>query len=247
MSRRSIRNCNKGATLVELLVASTIGVLLVSLTHGVVLSNQRLYQYDLLRTELTQNLRSALDIIAGNAREAGERLPSGFPALEVVDGGGAVPDELVIRRNLLDEVLVVCSSISAGSTNTTIYASSSSATIPACVYPSQMTQWSTWGTYRGDNGGTVNAYVYNQSTRLGEFVTYISENNGADLSITKAAGSWTNDYPAQNSAVYMLSEWRYRINGEYLEVIRDDDDANPLLIVYGIENFQVKVEMQDGT
>ena len=85
----------------ELIVSAGIGLGLLAATAGVVMSNRGLFNVDMVRTKLNQNLRSSLDIVGMNVREAGENLPGAFPAVELIDGG-AGPDHLILRRNLLD-------------------------------------------------------------------------------------------------------------------------------------------------
>ncbi len=238
-------NCDKGATIAELLVASVVGLVLVSLTHSVILANHRLYQVDIVRTELNQNLRSALDIIAANARESGERLPATFPALLLTDGG-ANPDELIIRRNLLDEVLVVCQDLTAGSGNSWVFLSAPLAGNPACTYPSQSTSYNSWSTYRNDEGGAVDAYIVNLATGEGEFFKYDGEQDfGGDLMVHRESGNWQYDYPAQVSAIYILEEWDLSVNGDFLQLVVNQNVAEPRNIIFGIENFQVQITMED--
>lgn len=245
--KRSLLSSDKGVTIAELLVSSLVGLMLVSLTHSVILSNHRLYQVDIVRTELNQNLRSALDIVAANAREAGERLPATFPAL-IVNDGGASSDQLIIRRNLLDEVLVVCQDLSSGSGNSWVYLSSPSAGNPACTYPSQSTSFNSWADYRAEEGGSVDAYIVNLATGEGEFFKYDNEQDYAgDLMVHRASGTWQHDYPAQISAIYILEEWDLTLAGDFLQLVVNADTDEPRNIMFGIDDFQVQITLEDGT
>src|SRR5690606_6020349 len=76
--RRSILASDKGFTLVELLVTSFLGLIMLALTLSATTSNRRLYKYDLVRTRINQNMRSALDIMGIDVRQAGENLFSTF-------------------------------------------------------------------------------------------------------------------------------------------------------------------------
>ena len=154
--RRYTPSCDRGFTLVELLVANLLGVIVVGMTISVVLQNRDLYQHDITRTRLNQNLRSALDVIGINAREAGENLPAGFPAVEVIDGP---PDELILRRNLIDEVLKLCQPITAGSGPGPAYFSAVGSE-PGCSYADQTANYDAWRQERLDRGGVVSAYIY---------------------------------------------------------------------------------------
>lgn len=222
---------------------------MVALTHTVVLSNHRLYQFDLVRLQLNQNIRGAMDILGADARETGERLPSTFPAVELVNGAAGLPDELYFRRNLVDAVLVGCANIAAGSTGLTISLDSGAVLNPACTYPSQDQAFDAWQQYRNENGGEVYAYIYNQSTKEGEFFTYDGEQDtGAAMTISKKSGTgaWTYDYPAGFTSVYILTEWHYSLNGDLLQVVENDDNANPLNIVFGLTDFQAEIVLQNG-
>ena len=247
--KRCLLSCDKGATLMELMIASLVAVTLSLLTQQAVLANHRLYQKDIVKTDLNQSLRSALDIIASDAREAGERLPEGFPAVELVDGIDGEPDQLIIRRNLLDEVLVLCQDITAGATNTIIPLFNNNNVTPACTFPTQEAALLTWRDYRElEDGQTVKVYVFNQATKDGEFVDYVNDSNsGGELQIEKAGGSWEHDYSSDFTAVYMLVEWRFELEDNYLKVIENQDEESPLNIVYNINEFQVEVTTNDGT
>jgi Tfp pilus assembly protein PilW len=99
----------KGYTVVELLVSGSLGVLLLALVVGSSVATRNNYKKDLVRARSNESLRGVIDIIAGDARLAGENLGAGFPAVEVVDSG--INDSLIIRRNLLSEVLPLCANI----------------------------------------------------------------------------------------------------------------------------------------
>lgn len=240
-------------TIIELMVASVVGLLLIAMTMGVTLANQNIYELDLARTRLNQNLRGAVEMMGVDIRQAGERLPAGFPAIEIVDGASGAPDELIVRRNVLDAVLTVCEDIAAGSSDSKIFLSSSTlGASPACVYGAQSSSFTDWSNYRSENGGTARVYIYNLATGNGEFLTYSAEtDSGSTLYVEQSTGTYSNDYDAENSAVYALEEWRYRLDtlgsGDILQVIRNNDTANPMNVVFGLENIQVQAIMQDGT
>ena len=237
-------------TIIELLVASSMGLMLMGFIVRLALTNRDIYQGDIGRTRLNQNLRSALDIISADIREAGERFPGGFPAVQITNGSGANPDELYLRRNLLDEVLVSCTNITAGTTTASINLSAAGATIPACVFPSQNTNLTSWNTYRTNNGGSITAYVFNQVTKAGEFITFSGgTNNGSLIQVTRGGTgwTWTNSYPAQQTSIYVIEDWRFRVSGGFLQLIVNGDTANPKNVIDQVTAFQVRAFMQDGT
>ena len=249
--RRSLRTCDRGFTLLELLVASTIGIIILTLAMGGLLANREVYHYDMIRTRLNENLRGALDFVAANAREAGEALPASFAAVQVINGGGGASDELILRRNLLDEVLKVCTAITSGTGVTQIVFADNSATA-GCSYSGNTFNYDTWQTYRNDNGPTVKAFIYDSVTKNGEFFDYTSETDGGtSYSITRTPGTWTYSYPVGSSSVYMLEEWHFRVDDvalgdDLFQVIADDDIANPMNILSAVINFQVQVHLNDN-
>lgn len=235
----------------ELIVSAGIGLGLLAATAGVVLSNRGLFNLDMVRTRLNQNLRSSLDIIGMNVREAGENLPGAFPAVELIDGG-AQPDQLILRRNLVDEVLKLCVDISVGSAAPFYFAIPG--TVPGCTYDDQGQNYNSWSAYRIDKGGAVKAYIYDRSTQNGEFFTYVSETDTATARlVNRGSGAWQADYTVVgNSAAYLIEEWRFQVSSGVLEdrmlqVVENDDDVNVKNIAYGVTNLQVEIELDDGT
>ncbi len=100
MSRRT-----SGVTLIELLISVAVGLIIITSAFGLTMSNRQLLAVDQERTEVNQNLRSALDIIGADVRVTGERLGStGVPAMAVRNG-----NELVLRRSVHDDVMPACS------------------------------------------------------------------------------------------------------------------------------------------
>lgn len=240
---------SRGFTLLEVLVASGLSLGLMAMVLSSVLSNRRLYREDLVRTKINQNLRSAFDVLGADLREAGENLVPTFPAVELIDGAAGAPDQLVIRRNLLDEVLKVCSSIGPSYTvSSQIYFGNSSGAIPGCDYSSLLQNYTNWREHRIEKGGTTKAYIYDSGARAGEFFNYISEvDTGSQFYLTTGTSSWSNDYTTVTGAVYMLEEWHYSLNGGVLQLVIDDDTSNPMNVVSELTNFQVTLTMNDGS
>src|SRR5690606_4801723 len=80
------------------------------------LSSRKLFSVDTSRTEVNQSLRGILEIIGSDVRVAGERLNSfgssghishPLAAVEVRNG-----NELILRRNMLNEILPLCADVS---------------------------------------------------------------------------------------------------------------------------------------
>lgn len=241
-------------TVIELLVASTLSLVLVGMTISAAVANRGAYSHDLARTRLNQNLRGALDLLSTEMRQAGERLPPGFPAVEVRNNASANSDRLIIRRNLLDEVLTVCQNITTGSGSNIMLSSTATGRPPACNYGSQLVNFNAWHTYRlTQPSNRVNAYIYDFTTQYGQWVTISSDtNNGTSMYLTKASGAWLYPYTSGNTAVYVLREWDFRLSTtpgqtDVLQIIQDQDTANPLRVAFGVRTFRVVARMQSGT
>ena len=244
------RDCDKGFTLVELLVAMMLGAMMAGMSLVAILSQRRLYQYDLTKTRLNQDLRSAMDLLGTNIREAGENLPATFPSVEIVDGGVS-PDELILRRSLLDEVLKLCQPIAASSSGSIYFADSS--TEPGCAYADQEHNYNAWQTHRTSNGGSVLAYIYDPTTQLGEFFDYSSETStGTDRFIGRASGLWTNDYTVGQTGVYIIEQWNFKVGQDLtlmqdaFQVIENNKTTEPMTIMFSVTNFQVVAHLSDG-
>lgn len=247
---RSLAHSQKGFTLVELMVSALMGLVVVGMATSSIIANRELLYFDFARTRVNQNLRGAMDIISANAKEAGENLPESFPAVEVIDGGGS-SDILVLRRNLLDEVLKVCQSLSPASDNRIYFATAG--TEPGCSYVDNQHNFDAWQSYRTDAGGSVQAYVYSFATNSGEFFDYSTEvDTGSGYYIEKSSGAWSGDYVVGSSSVYIIEEWRFELSPtagyeDMIQIVENQDFANPMYVTFDISSFNVDVEMADGT
>jgi type IV pilus assembly protein PilW len=181
-------------------------------------------------------------------RESGENLSSVFPAFEIINGAAGAPDELIIRRNLLDEVLNLCTALSAGSGTSEVFFAVASAPSSACTYSNNNFNYTQWRSYRLANSGTTKAFIYNVSTQLGEFFDYSGETNtGTTYSITRSGGTWQNTYSVGSSSIYLLEEWRFRVQDGVLQLLENGDTASPRNVVAGITDFQILAVLADGT
>ena len=246
-SIQSIASCNRGFTLIELLVSSSLGLLLIALVMASVLANRQLFKQDMVRTRTNENIRGALDIVGTDIRLGGESLGSAFPAFLVTDGSGTASDTLTVRRNLVAEVLPVCSALTAGSNAPLRFAIPG--TIAGCIYSGQTTSFNSWKNYRTTNGNTVDAYIWDSVAKAGEFFEYTVETDGGDFYSISRTGSWTRDYPTASSAAYIIEEWKFQANGagDELQLVNNQDTANPVTLAFDLDNFQVSILQRDGT
>jgi len=236
---------SKGFTVLELLVASMLGSLIVGLAISATMVNRGTYLDDLSRVRLNQNLRSALDVVGMTVREAGENLSATFPA--IILNNESENSRLTLRRNLLDEVLKVCASIDAGTSGLQVYFAVSDS-ISGCGYSDQQHNAQSWQNHLEQEGGTALAYIYNASIFQGEFFIYNAiGDSGTQRYLQRAGGNWANDYNTTSSAIYILEEWEFQIDDGVMQIIEDGNTAVPLNVVDGIESFQVRAIMADGS
>jgi len=256
----SIRSSASGQTVVEFLVATAIGLAMTAMVVSVTIATQRRYQFDLVRTSLNQNLRSALDILGSDIRQSGENLPSFFPAIEIINGDSGASDELVLRRNL-GTALWVCQNVGDGSAAsgdagrvflTDGAGSPAEPPLPAaCLNRQQEEQLDEWEQYRlSQDDPVVDVFIYDPSTRAGEFFQYSDEHD--DETSTMYIGennSWQHIYTGGGSSVYIMTEWHYRVADNTLQVISNDHSAaeDILNVAFAVSNLQVRAIMQDGS
>jgi hypothetical protein len=237
-----------GFTLIEVLVSTFLGLLMLSLVMTSMSFNRDVLGRDTVRTRIVQNLRSSLDILGLDVRIVGEHLPSNFPAVELVNGASGAPDTLTVRRSLISQSLPLCTAITAGSAVNQIYFAVPGSAA-GCAYSGQGQSYTAWKNYRlAATGQQVKAYIYDVTNKVGEWITYVTEGNtGTSYYITKSAGAWANSYPTASTVIFILEEWTYKINNGVFQVIQNNDNANPLNVSYAITDFQSSILMQDGT
>lgn len=245
----------RGTTIAEFLVAVSLSSLIASMVVSMTLAHRNIYQKDTSRTLVNQNIRTALDIVGGEIRQSGELFPSSFPAVLVSDSGTTTPDTLTLRRNLLSQVLVGCDTKSAGSSYSLANLSRASATTPACTYANQTSNYTGWFNYVSGQSLLPKAFIFNQTTRNGEFIQLLGTspantfggNNGTTLYMNFQSHTMLYAYSAEATSLYMMNEWKFQVNNGVLQIIENQDTANPKNIIDGISNMQISVLMQDGT
>lgn len=261
--KQSLLISNSGFTILEMMVACCVGLLVLGLAFSSIFAARKAALFDFERTRLNQQMRGAFDIIAANIRQAGENLPSGFPAIELVNGGTTVPDQLILRRNLLDEVLTVCQTINAGSTSNLYFATTPIDPLnprAGCVPtdPGTTARYNTWHAYRLEQGGSTRAFIYDFGTRLSEFFTFSNDAISSTDARLIRVGSWANQYtiPAEpagsTAAAYIIEEFQFRVadtapNANVLQIVSNEDYGAVDNIAPDVKNFQVTITMTDGT
>ncbi|WP_026175189.1 PilW family protein [Thermus igniterrae] len=248
----------RGFTLVELLVALGVAVLLLGLLLSTSLGNRRLYVLDQDRTAANQNLRAALDILVADIRQAGERLPGDFPAVEIRNGS-----ELILRRNLLDVSLVLCdqNGISGNQDNIPVAdknppGNATTAYLEACAFRDQNgnrydDRIDLWQSYRCNSDGVpacktgnqrevVRAYIYDPLNDRGEWFDYDGE-DASGVKIHKGNGErWQHSY-SNLSRLYILEERRYYLENGILKTAENGQTGKGL--VANAIGFQIRAKV----
>jgi type IV pilus assembly protein PilW len=246
-------------TLTELLVALGVSGIVAGATLGIALSTRGMFDVDQNRTTINQNLRSGIDLLGIDIRQAGERLPLDAPAVQIVDGASGAADILTVWRNMLDYVLPVCKDINAGTNADSVFVaqkkSVTSGKVPqGCIpvpdedgdgWPDNL---QAWRDYRLANGGTIQAYIHNPVTDEGEFFIYDDEDKSTFHLHKENSENWTYNYPTnQEPRVYILDQRTFRIQGGILQMLTNEDESSVLNLVSQIRDFQVRAIFNDGS
>jgi hypothetical protein len=254
--------------MVEMLIALVVTLVVTAGALTLALSSRNLFALDAARTRLNESIRGSRDFLMTDIRQVGERLGPSFPAIEIINGedlpGGLPgdPDQLILRRNLVDTTLRSCQTVEDNIRK--IYISglgeddnSGDDLRPGCVkipdsdsddWPDNLQVWREYREATGeevDGRPTVPAFLYNPSTGEGEFFLYNRDDNDEAYIETTSGHSWTYDYPAADQCrLFLLEERRYRLEGDLMQLIVNQDDANPLNLVDGIEEFQLRARFK---
>lgn len=250
---RCTRSCASGFTLIELLIAVTVAGLLIGAAVSITMSSRELLTTDEVRTRLNQNLRSSMDLLGIDVRRSGERLPADFPAVEIVNGENGAPDSLILRRNMLDEVLPLCATLAAGTSEENVRVAFGDADPPAGCEPVPDGNANTvpdnidsWHGYRVVQGGQVAVYLFNPVTAAGEWFLFDDEGSTTHYLHNANDDPWESTFDVdQQVRAYMLEERVYGLSGGLLRfAISGADD--PINVGIDITDFQVRAIMANG-
>lgn len=228
--------------------------LIASAVLSVTLASRRLLRKDQRRSQVNQDLRLGLDLLGIDIRQAGERLPADFPAVEVVNGADGAPDTLIIRRNVLDDVLPVCESVTSGTTTDELRIARSDGTLQGCdavpddngdTWPDNLENWRD---LRLASGGELKAYIFNPVEHWGEFFVYDADGSTSEFIHKADTGNWTHDYgDTQQCRVYIIQERKYELTGDVLRIVLDSDTGAEERLLHGVLDFQIQAVMADGS
>jgi len=249
MTRRT-----SGLTLVELLLAAVLAAIVLALALGLVLSSRKLFTLDRARTDVNENLRSGMDIIMTDVRQAGERLGPDMPAVRV--GKSATGDTLTLRRNLLDAILPVCASLRAGASTDVVFVAQNNSQNPECkskTDPGAVGALLTWDQFRISHGTkdakgnyVITAYIFDPVTVQGEFFA-IDQTDSSDMHVHRVSGKWQHDYSASDRPrLYLLEQRTYTLDASTGTLQLTVDGGAPQNVVPDITAFKVDAYLQQS-
>lgn len=242
----------QGFTITELLVTLAIFGILGTIAFGIYISSAKLFNTDQGRINTNQNLRTGLDLMAQDLREAGESLSTSYK----ISGVEFVPgtDTLTVRKGLTLPVLSVCQTFTGNPTSVRVIGQPSDATTtPAqCTFsdaggPSGATTPNgisdlidPWVTYKAQSGNTfIPAILYNPATG-GATRVQISAivNSGSTTALTLSA--YTNSLAFSwntGSVIVPVDERQYSRVGDELRLTINGDTANTQSLGFGLTNM----------
>jgi len=240
--KQSSLNSSRGFTIMELLIASTVGLIITGITLGLTQSSQYVLGKDIARTRLTQNLRGTFDIITSDIRIAGENLSDAFPAIVLVNGTGAIKDSLTLRRGMLGEVLTLCSAIAVGASTLNYLVVGDNSTTPGCGYASNQFAANQFKAVRDGTQGTLRGYILNTGTKSGQFFDYQgNQDTGTELRLLINPVTWGAAYPVSSSAIYLIDEQQYILESDRIKRYINGNMANPQTISFGMTQLDFSV------
>ena len=249
-----------GFSLPELLVSLLISGSVIGVAFTIAFFNRNIFLRDTSRTDVNQNLRAGIDLVGTDIRQAGERLPEDFPAVILnPNGDDGGPDRLIVYSALDDVVLNVCLDVIAGGNADVGISDPDQDPLnildPRCLATNVVGDAiAAWRDIRVENGGVIDAYIYDPVTFEGEFFQFDAEDT-VNHTISRSGGGWDNSYPAANQPrLYLLQQREFFLGsfdappgdceteGTVLTmVINDDCDNRRFGLTNDIDDFQVQI------
>ena len=243
----------RGFTILELLVTLAVTGFVLAGTLTMVMSSRAIFAKDRGRVAVVRNLRDSLDVLGIDVRQAGERLPADFYAIEIVNGASGAPDTLVLRRNLVSEVLPLCGRLQSGVSSTEVQVGDTTSPPAGCApvadanadgWPDNIGAWRDW---RTAHAGNVPVYVFNPVGRFGEWMAFDDDGTTSEW-IGNAGGPWLHTYEiTEQCRLYMLEERRYTLNNGVLQFVMDQGSGAAQNVAARLTDFQVRAVLIDGT
>jgi len=239
-----VRQKQAGFTLLEMLFAISISGVAMAMVVSFMVTSQNTYAEDVVRTRINSNLRTAMDVIALNIRQAGEKSPKRFDVIKLEDGASGASDRLVLRRVLYSGALTLCHDRHPGATELPVTSSHDWDRDKECVPGNSENIRNDFIDMRTDNGGTLKIFIIDKITLESEFLDYTGErfHYKQDRLITSPI---TKSYDKKDANFYIIEEWAYELDQSTntLMLFKNGDTANGEALVFGVTDFQVKIEM----
>jgi len=238
------RDVEHGFTIMEALVSLALTSVIMTLTVGHVFMLHDGYHNDMIRTQINGNLRSGLDMMSMNIRQAGENLQSSFPAVVLENGASGAPDVLKLRRNRILEVLALCQDVSTGATSLPVSRNDNS--VSQCVNANVLSSYNAFEAVRTEDGGISRIFIFDLTTREGEFLDYTEESSFGNV-YSLSTSAVTADYSALNTAIYVLEEYLFEVDtaNNFLTLEFEGNAAVQNTVAFDVTDFQVLLTMDD--
>ena len=236
---------NRGFTIIELMVSTGILTTIMAMLVGFVLSLQNNFFNDVVRTRVNSNLRSALDIMGMNIRQSGENLNRSFPVVVLTNDSDGVGSYIQLRRNLIPEVLTVCSILNSGASSVDV--SSTTAINASCIYGNVTSLYNAFNTEKNSVGGSTRIFIYNSLTKAGEFVDYTGGTTTGTYSLNISAPSST--YQPLTTYLYIIEEYAFSLqeSTETLNLYLNGKTTLPESVAFGVTGLNFNLKMDDDT
>lgn len=240
-----LKESSLGFTLIEMLVALSLTSIAMGIVISSMLEMRSTYLADIKRVEMNGNLRSAMDIISMNIRQAGENLLAAFPAVILTSGSSGGSDTLTLRRSPITEVLTLCASVTGGADQ--LFVSSADLSNAECVPANVAPVYTVFTEQLAEADDSVRLFIYDKVLKTGEFVDY--EGSGTESGQYYLTVSGVNsDYSLINTAIYLIEEYQFArgVSTNRLE-LTVNQDSNPRPVAFAVSDFQVTFTMEDGS
>jgi len=236
---------SSGFTLLEVLTSMFLTSVVMTLIISSVMMLRDTYYTEIKRTQINGNLRSAMDIMSMNVRQAGEHLLAGFPAVLLTDGASGASDTLRLRKSPITEVLTLCADAAVGTTG--LFVSSASLSNAECI-PTNVDPIHTAFTTALAAEENKQIYVYDKSQKIGEFLNYTSSDtsSGQYMLIVEATST---AFTKLNTSIYIIEEYQFSNNEaeSRLDLTINQESTEIRPVAFDVTNFQVTFLLQDGT
>lgn len=243
-----------GFTIIELLLSMSILLVASAIAFSVAFGARRLYNADAARTDLNETMRSAIDLVITEIRQAGEGLPADFPAFELQSNANG--DTLILRKGLVETVLQSCEDTSAGNQRVFIATPSGSgncaesADLDTDGWPDNLQVFREYRLEHGDASDELeNGFLFDPTNGATEWLQLQSEEEYEPNKWSVNVDPLTASFPAANQVrLYLLDETRFELDSS-TGILRMKRNGSTTVqgIVDQIANFQVEFLMQDGS